>query len=381
MLNSLTIEGFRCFDRFEMHGLARVNLVVGSNNSGKTALLEAIELWAAQGSQSAVRAVMTRRGEMQQGLNGAFDNIGYLMRHLFHGHELEPSQCFVIDGTHRGIHHPLRVVIESQRGSQTEDVDGTTDTDIDAAIDEEAGAGNGLLRLSVYRDNDNTSNAESSDSDLAFSWRLDANGMFRSKVSGLSPRQEVISPVWFVTTKSLEPRHAFDMLGEVMLTDEEALLITALQSIEPDIERVALTGTSRFGEGRGGIVVKCAGQKQRIPIGSMGDGIWRMLSLALALVNLRGGTLLIDEIDTGLHFSVMARMWKLVIETASRLNVQVFATSHRRDCYESLAAVLQEMKADGDVAAIHRIERGKKRTVTFDQQEIIIAAERGIEVR
>ena len=54
------------------------------------------------------------------------------------------------------------------------------------------------------------------------------------------------------------------------------------------------------------------GISDRIPIGSMGDGIWRLLGLALALALTEGGILLVDEIDTGLHYSVMENMWKLV---------------------------------------------------------------------
>ncbi len=79
-------------------------------------------------------------------------------------------------------------------------------------------------------------------------------------------------------------------------------------------------------------MVKCTGVKSRIPIGSLGDGIWRMLGLILVLVRSQDGVVLIDEIDTGLHFTVLSNMWKLVYETAKRLNVQVFATTHSNDC-------------------------------------------------
>ncbi|HHC24806.1 MAG TPA: ATP-binding protein [Desulfobacterales bacterium] len=43
--------------------------------------------------------------------------------------------------------------------------------------------------------------------------------------------------------------------------------------------------------------------------------------------------LLIDEIDTGLHFTVMENMWRLITQTAKRLDVQVFATTHNSDCW------------------------------------------------
>ncbi|OOV35655.1 hypothetical protein BV61_00110 [Candidatus Synechococcus spongiarum LMB bulk15M] len=44
MLQTLHLRGFRGFDSYRLTGLARVNLVVGKNNCGKTSILEAIEL-------------------------------------------------------------------------------------------------------------------------------------------------------------------------------------------------------------------------------------------------------------------------------------------------------------------------------------------------
>jgi len=87
----------------------------------------------------------------------------------------------------------------------------------------------------------------------------------------------------------------------------------------------------------------------------MGDGIWRILGITLASVKAEGGILLIDKIDTGLHFTVMENMWKLITQTAKRLDVQVFATTHNSDCRTSLAAIL----CDEDAVTIQRIEKDK----------------------
>ncbi len=113
----------------------------------------------------------------------------------------------------------------------------------------------------------------------------------------------------------------------------------------------------------------------------MGDGIWRMLGLALALVRAEGGILLVDEIDTGLHFTVMSNMWRLIYNTAKRLNVQVFATTHSRDCYESLAVICREDVSKGSDITIQRIERDRQVAIGYTEQEIIAAAQRGMEVR
>ena len=132
---------------------------------------------------------------------------------------------------------------------------------------------------------------------------------------------------------------------------------------------------------RGGFNVLLSDFPEPVPIGSMGEGFWRLLSLALCLVRAKDGILLIDEIDTGLHYSVMEKMWKLVTETAKRLNIQVFATTHSRDCVESLAAVCHEDVTTNSEVTIQRIERGKKRSVAYTEREIVIAAEHGMEVR
>lgn len=44
MIQSIDIENFRCFEKTEIKGFQRMNLITGKNNSGKTALLEALYL-------------------------------------------------------------------------------------------------------------------------------------------------------------------------------------------------------------------------------------------------------------------------------------------------------------------------------------------------
>lgn len=132
---------------------------------------------------------------------------------------------------------------------------------------------------------------------------------------------------------------------------------------------------------RGGFVALLAENNQRVPLGSMGDGVWRMLGISLCAVCAKDGVLFIDEIDTGLHFTAMSDMWKMIWEVANKLNVQVFATTHNSDCWQSLASIACGEDVIGDGITIQRIERGKQKAVAFTEREIVIAAERGIEVR
>jgi len=186
----------------------------------------------------------------------------------------------------------------------------------------------------------------------------------------------------FITSSSLTPEEMINLFNKVVLTDEEDFVIEALQSIEPKIARIA-PGEIKFREpsSRIGFKVRLSDSDQPIPIGSMGDGIWRILGLALAVVNARNGVLLVDEIDTGLHFSVMSDMWRLIWKTATRLNVQVFATTHNSDCWTSLDAIASIENPSPEGITIQRIEKGKSSSIVFTERQVVIAAEQGIEVR
>ncbi|MFY0576805.1 AAA family ATPase [Cystobacter fuscus] len=119
----------------------------------------------------------------------------------------------------------------------------------------------------------------------------------------------------------------------------------------------------------------------RVPIGSMGEGIKRLLVLAMSMAKSAGGYLLADEIDTGLHYSVMVKMWKLVVETARRLNIQVFATTHSLDCIQALAGLYESDPDVRDDISLHRIEKGAEASIRYSADEILAAARRQVEVR
>jgi hypothetical protein len=172
--------------------------------------------------------------------------------------------------------------------------------------------------------------------------------------------------------------------NSVALTPDESLVLRALQFIDPEIERIAVqVATAHFfysTGSRGGFIVRHRGTERPIPVGSLGNGIWRMLVLAIAITRCRGGVLLVDEIDTGLHYSVMSQMWKFIFNAAREFDVQVFATTHSYDCVYSLAHICAEADERNPIT-VQRIEAGKGKAVPYAQDEIRIAAEREIEVR
>ena len=95
-------------------------------------------------------------------------------------------------------------------------------------------------------------------------------------------------------------------------------------------------------------IVSIEGHASPIPLASMGDGMTRVLQLVLSLFAARGGVLLLDEFENGLHYSVHLQVWKLLLRLAKELNVQVFATTHSQDCVQAFSqASLEDMETKG----------------------------------
>jgi AAA15 family ATPase/GTPase len=86
MIDDVNIKGFRGLRDFSMENLGRINLLVGTNNSGKSSILEAIELMSSRGSLRSIWSATSRRGER---LWFEDDSRRYSegdVSHLFYGH-------------------------------------------------------------------------------------------------------------------------------------------------------------------------------------------------------------------------------------------------------------------------------------------------------
>ncbi len=118
------------------------------------------------------------------------------------------------------------------------------------------------------------------------------------------------------------------MWDAIDLTPKENKIIEALKIIDSNLERISFSSSNNANL----IRLKLKNIESPIPLSSMGDGMYRILTLAMSLVTAEDGVLLVDEIETGLHYEAQTDMWRLILETAKELNVQVFATTLCWDC-------------------------------------------------
>src|SRR5262249_22394703 len=91
MLNSLLINNFRLFKHLKVDSLSQVNLFVGKNNTGKSCLLEAIQLYASNANVGVMLDIVSARDgywetEIEQRDEQTIIEIEHPLRYLFHGY-------------------------------------------------------------------------------------------------------------------------------------------------------------------------------------------------------------------------------------------------------------------------------------------------------
>jgi AAA15 family ATPase/GTPase len=375
MLKTVHIKNFRGFESFELRNLGQINLLVGRNNSGKTSVLEAIQLLCSGTDLDTLKDIMVNRGELFRSDEPRSEPTLNIC-HLFYGHQMQDS-IEIIGKTEKSQNEFTAIFQPNSTNREISINQGNENFNLQQ-LSLEFFQGNELFIKSVIHGEPTQIKISLSAED-----GLPVSQIRRSTRVAQQTKTQLIK-TQFVKSSSLNVDGMIDLFDNIVLTSEEKTTHEALQIIEPNIKRVASISNRKYrysSELRGGFVVQLADSEQRIPIGSLGDGIWRMLGLALSLACAKGGVLLVDEIDTGLHFTTLADMWKLIWETATKLDVQVFATTHSSDCWLSLATVASQDDAVKEGVSIQRIEPHKKQAVAFTEEEIIIAAERGIEVR
>jgi len=371
MIHSFYVKNFRLFDELKVPSLSQVNLIVGKNNSGKTALLEAIFTYFTNSNPSPLFDLLIKRQE-----DWSLENdelvAADVLKHLFLDHHLP-------NVGEEGI--VLGQLTAKGNVSKKNCVEIKTFMEVREEEDE---------RVSVsYSNNEDAFNVDGNlvllrivdGKDILQKTRLQED--FRSSRLGLRRMfaQKSVKnsrKVQFVTTEFADNHKVSALWDAINLTDLDVEVIEGLKIIDPRIEGVAFVESERS---RGRIpLIKLKGTDERLSLKSLGDGVFRIFYIILSLVNAKGGYLFIDEFENGLHWSVQKQIWNVIFTLSSRLDIQVFATTHSHDCIRSFESI---WKKKPDKAAFYRLSgsESKHSVTSYDLDTLSDSMEMDVEVR
>ncbi len=359
-LNSLEIRNFRAFRDLKIEHLGRVNLLVGKNNVGKTNLLEAIQLYASRASTPTfIWEIMRARREVKQPFVNVRDMLTAL-KYLFYGrNDIKPGLQPIQIGP---INSPREMLSIAVDWSVTETRDGTLHTR-PLEPGEDYTADNLAPRFTIQT------------AGTAHSYPIDP-----SLPQGILRLNSNEIPCIFTSAHGLSSQRLTELWDSIALTRQERDVLAALCLIAPGLVDLNFVSTTLSGRERIP-VVRIADNDEPLPLYSLGDGMLRILGIALALVNARNGLLLIDEIENGIHYTALPDLWRLIFQVARRLKVQVFATTHSWDCIEGFQKAAQADNHNEGMLIRLEYKKGEVAVTLFDERRLGIATRERIEVR
>ncbi len=345
MLKRLQIQNFRGFNALKINQLSQINLIAGKNNSGKTSLLEAMFLLSSAGNaQMAVNPNVIRGIELGAPLRDPF------WKQFFYN--LDMGLHIGIKGYYKSRELTLKITAERQPTTKIplERTDGISTTNL---FDERS---------------------------LTFQYSDSKNKKIKSHIwiegqefKVEQPNINILLPVAILLSRSRNIYEDAMRLGQLRKKKQGDLLLKALQVIEPNLQSIEENSSSGTPMIWGDI-----GLSELVPLSAMGDGMTQIARIVLAIAFMPNGVVLIDEVENGIHHSVLPDVWRAIDEAAKQFRTQIFATTHSFECIE---AAHQALGSDGFL--LHRLEAGdaENRCVTYEPDSIAAAIQHGLEVR
>ncbi len=373
-IGSIDIERFRAFRELGIKGLARVNLITGRNNTGKSSVLEALRILASDASPSVINNILQCREEdtgepEEQGRPIDTESL-FQISTLFNGSPQfsESPEPIVISSN--GGQRPMKLTLRTHWVSEEREPDGARKLVLRQKADL-FGEPEGSLPALAVEIGGNTR-----------LWTLDylrraslRSRPFRSELGDESRMACVfVSPYGGERTATLGA-----LWDRIALSDREKHVVEALRIIDPAISAVSMVGGEGPRQPRTAIV-RSANIARPVPLRSFGDGLNRLFGIVLSLVNAKDGLLLIDEFENGMHHRVQLDVWRTVFSLAQKLDIQVFATSHSWDSIEAFQKAAAEVPEEGVLVRLSR--KGEDIIPTlFREEELAVATRDHIEVR
>jgi hypothetical protein len=356
MIRSLHIENFRCYSRLHIEDLGLINIIVGDNGGGKTALMEA--LFLPGGGPELIFRLRQYRGQAQ--LPVSYSKTAYEMfwKDLFHKFSQNLSIQIELKGSSEN-HRTLRIFYNSQasmplfpqRGGGVQNLKGDTNAIIPLAFETKLGNGDLFLRQ------------------LA----LTPDGSFIPMGSTAPPSAVAFLPATFI----ISPEEIAKQFSELRKSSKDEHVCRVIHSVFPQINDL-----SPEVEGNN-FTMHCTrpGMKEKIPVSLVSNGIQKVIAICMSIASQSKGMVLVDEIDNGIYFKSMPEVWRAVLEMCKTHESQLFVSTHSLECLQCLLPLVSQNPNHFRLLRAVESKDGGHAVNIFSGKDFASALEMGGEVR
>ena len=306
MYKSFRVKNFRCFKDLQINDLGRVNLIAGKNNTGKTALLEAMYVLTRPQTPRTIFELQSMRGlKLPQAYMSNY------WKHLFYNSDATETIAFQAE---RDAGPTLYLSVK-------ELCDTAENTE---AIDEY------IIRAERSNSvNELHSSFQEPAAILEFSFKWTQAGETHKAYLGPDLLNDMIkeyedSSSFIPVQGRPHPSSVKEQFDRIEKNGNIPNVIAQLQIFDKRIRDLRLLSS----HGEPVYWVEIGWGNKPLPLKALGEGVNRVCHFMMTMLDEDLGYLFIDEIENGIHHSVQCKVWKAIGQVAREQDIQVFATTH-----------------------------------------------------
>lgn len=330
MINDILIKNFRGIKELEIKDMRPITLFSGKNNVGKSSLLEALFLFFDHFSPDVFMKLNNFRRNI---CNTTTVNI---WESLFY--ELDADNLLNISVSYDNE----EALLEFARDDSYIPVN-----DINAAqeiINQFVSYAKEAYSLKFdYKQGDYEEKGH---------FAVSSAGVMRNNNTTLPDNQVQNMPyMMFINALLIEQDNAVvEWFGNLEYQGKKQQVIDVLKMIEPDIEDIVTLALNGIVQ----LYVKI--QNKLIPLKLTGDGMYKLLYIVLSIIKNPHSIILIDEIETGFHYSLYSKFWEVIANVARDCDCQIVATTHSYECIVGAVEGMKMAQREEDFC-YYRLER------------------------
>lgn len=207
---------------------------------------------------------------------------------------------------------------------------------------------------------------------------VSASGMLRHFKTNQTNNEVRPCPfVQFINTSILNNDQVIiEWFGKLELQGQKSKIVDVLKILDDsitDISTIALKGQ---------IQLYAKMHDKLLPLKLAGDGLNRLLFLVLAIVANPHSIILIDEIESGFHYSMYPKLWQVIASAARDNDCQIIATTHSYECIDGAIEGIENVNMINSFC-FYRIEGNENTNKSFRYSGTLLryAVDASLEVR
>ena len=329
-LNYFKVENFKKFDVLEVNDIGQFNLIVGDNNVGKTCLLEALlfderpkntinwlhELLINRRLFANIFFPLT---EENKEFNFETNTFAFYQK-------IKNAPTFFQLNENR---FSIENIVEEVYKTSNEDLKNFTN---DVNLFDYNGIRKKSKNWIVFRN------------DKKIRFLLDLTSTYYENFINKPENSKIPSIPSLMLNDELEAylgKHYENIFLKLALGDKISELISKLF---PNIKIIEFQNseTTAFIFIKS-LMIRTKERKEFHNVREYGEGFVRSIHLIILLLSSNSSKMMIDEIDTGIHHSKLKEIWGIVLKICKDLEIQLFATTHSKECAEAFVEASKEL--------------------------------------